>query len=114
MLAEENIINNSNLKPASFAFEEMKFLDERFVRMQTFKDKLYSPTEKGLVQQSLIQKIAESGLSYHDLEYLYSHGGKEALVAVLSRAPTGATRSTPRGTKQPATLVKIVRHFEGK
>ena len=114
MLAEENIINNSNLKPASFAFEEMKFLDERFVRMQTFKDKLYSPTQKGLVQQSLIQKIAESGLSYHDLEYLYSHGGKEALVAVLSRAPTGATRSTPRGTKQPATLVKIVRHFEGK
>ena len=30
------IVNNSNLKPCSHAFDDMQFLDERFERMQTF------------------------------------------------------------------------------
>ena len=114
MLTEADIINNSNLKSASFAFEEVVFLDERFVRMQTFKDNLFSQSDHGLVKLSLIQKIAESGLSYQDLQHLYSRGGKEALVAVLSRAPTEAIRSTPRGTKQTAILARIVQHFKDK
>ena len=92
----------------------MMYLDERFVRMQTFKNNLFSQSGNGLIKQSLIQKLAESGLSYQDLHHLYSTGGKEALVAVLSRAPTRANRSTPRGTKEPATLAKIIHHFEGK
>ena len=36
-LIDADIINNSNLKQASFAFEEMLYLDECFVRMQTSK-----------------------------------------------------------------------------
>ena len=72
----------------------MVYLDERLVRMQTFKDKLFSQSGNGLIKQSLIQK--------------------EALVAVLSRALTGANRSTPRGTKELTTLAKIIHHFGGK
>ena len=94
-LTDADIGNNSNLKLASFAFEEMVYFDERFIRMQTFKDKLLSQSGNGLIKQSLIQKLTESGLSYQDLRHLFSTGGKEALVTVLSRAPTGANRSAP-------------------
>ncbi|XP_078380315.1 uncharacterized protein LOC144663289 [Oculina patagonica] len=114
MLTEEDVINKCNLKPISFAFEDMMFLDERFARIQTFQDKLLTQDDNSVIKESLIQKIAESGLSYEDLQHLYTHGGKEALVAVLSRAPTGAIRSTPRGTKQTAILAKIVHHFESR
>ena len=103
------IVNNSNLKPCSHAFDDMQFLDERFERVQTFRSKLYHPQ----VKQRVIQKIAESGLAYHDLENLFSTAGKKGLVAVLSKAPT-ASKSTrsPRGTNKAAILSKIIHHFE--
>lgn len=41
----------------------MVYLDERLVRMQTFKDKLFSQSGNGIIKQSLIQKLAESDLS---------------------------------------------------
>ena len=107
------IVTNSNLKPCSHAFPDMQFLDERFERMQTFRNKLYYPqSDNGAVKQRVIQKIAESGLSYHDLENLFRKAGKEGLVAVLSNAPTTSksTRS-PRGTNKAAILSKIVNHF---
>ena len=115
-LAIAEIINNSNLKSCSHAFNDMKFLDERFERMQTFKCKLYHPqADDGPVKQRIVQKIAESGLTYRDLENLFAKAGKEGLVAVLSKAPTTSesTRS-PRGTNKPAILANIVLHFEKK
>jgi len=110
------IVNNSNLKPCSHAFADMQFLDERFERMQTFKNKLYHPqSDNGAVKRRVIQKIAESGLAYYDLENLFRKAGKEGLVAVLSKAPTTSksTRS-PRGTNKAAILSKIIDHFESK
>ena len=41
----------------------MVYLDESFVSMQTFQDKLFSQSGNGFIKQSLIQKLAESGLS---------------------------------------------------
>ena len=84
--------------------------------MQTFKNKLYHPqSDNGAVKQRVLQKIAESGLAYHDLENLFRKAGKEGLVAVLSKAPTTSksTRS-PRGTNKAAILSKIIDHFESK
>jgi len=106
-------IINSNLKSCSHAFDDMKFLEERFERMQTFKCKHYNPqTDDGPVKQRIVQKIAERGLNYRDLENLFAKAGKEGLVAV---APTTSksTRS-PRGTNKPAILANIVLHFEKK
>ena len=37
-LAVADIVNNSNVKSTSFAYEDMQFLDERLERMQTFKN----------------------------------------------------------------------------
>ena len=73
-LTISQIINNSNLKPCSHAFDDMRFLDEHFERMQTFRYKLYHPqTDDGPVKQRVIQKIAESGLAYQDLENLFKN-----------------------------------------
>ena len=109
-----HIVNNSNLKPCSHAFADMKFLVEPFERMQTFKNKLYHPqSDNGVVKQRVIQKIAESGLAYHDLENLFRKAGKEGLVAVLSKVPTKSksTRS-PRRTNKAAILSKMIHPFE--
>ena len=112
-LTVADIVNKSNLKSTTYAFDDMRFMDERHERIQTFKNELFTQGKNGLVKESVLQKIAESGLSYHDLQYLFSCGGKEALVAILSRAPSnGLSRSSPRGTKDPATLAKIIHHFE--
>ena len=92
----------------------MKFLDEQFERMQTFKCKHYNPqTDDGPIKQRIVQKIAERGVNYRDLENLFAKTGKEGHVAVLSKAPTTSksTRS-PRGTNKPAILANIVLHFE--
>jgi len=110
------IINNSNVKSCSHAFDDMRFLDERSERLQTFKCKLCNPqTDDGPVKQRIVQKIAESKLAYHNLENLFAKAGKEGLVAVLSKAPTTSksTRS-PRGTNKPAILANTVLHFEKK
>ena len=85
-------------------------------KRSSHKNKLYHPqSDNGVVKQRIIQKIAESGLAYHDLENLFSKAGKEALVAVLSKAPTKSksTRS-PRGTNKAAILSNIIHHFESK
>ena len=113
-VAVADIVNNSNIKSTSFAYEDMQFLNECLERMQTFKEKLYSQGDDGLVKQTVIQKISESGISYQDLSDLYAKAGKEALVAILSKAPTNSasSRSTPRGTKHPATLAKIIQYFD--
>jgi len=98
------IVNNSNLMPCSHAFADMQFLDERFERMQAFRNKLYHlHSDNGAVRQRVIKKIAESGLSYHDLENLFRRAGKEGLVAVLSKAPTTSkSTKSPRGTNKAA------------
>ena len=53
-VAVSDIVNNSDIKSTSFAYEDMQFLDERLECMQTFKDKLYSQGDDGLVKQTVI------------------------------------------------------------
>lgn len=60
-----------NLKSTSYSFGDMTFMDERHKRIQTFKNKLFSQSDKCLVKESIIHKIAESGLPYNDLQYLF-------------------------------------------
>lgn len=96
----------------------MEFLDRRHERTQTFKNKLFSQGDNGLlVKQNTIQKISESSLCYDDLRNLYNERKeKEALITILSEAHTNSrsSRSVPRGTKHPETLSKIIEHFQKK
>ena len=64
-----DIVNNSNMKSTSFAFEDMEFLDGHHKYMQAFKNKLFSQGDNGLVKQNTIQKIAESSPCYDDLQW---------------------------------------------
>ena len=42
------------MKSTSFALEDMGFLDGRHERMQTFKNKLFSQGDNGLLKQNTI------------------------------------------------------------
>ena len=50
MLTREDILKESNVKPAFFAFEDMVFLDERFQYVQTLKEKIFSRSYKSKIK----------------------------------------------------------------
>ena len=53
MLTDSEIVEEGNPRSAIFAFEDMKFLDDRHRRAQTFCGNLYMPgTDDGLVKFS--------------------------------------------------------------
>ena len=56
--------------------------------VQTFKDKLYHPTDPSvLVKQQIVEKIAGTGLSYQHMEDILEKFGEKALIGVLSLPP---------------------------
>ena len=81
--------------------------------MHTFSRKLYNPGEDdGPVKLHTVQKIAESGLSYSDLEVLFQTAGTNGLVVLLAMPPScSASSRSPRGTRNKDTLAQIVSHF---
>ena len=115
-LTDAEIVEKGNPRSAIFAFEDMKFLDDRHRRAQTFCGNLYtSGTDDGLVKFRVLQKIAEGGLCYNDLKNLFKKAGRAGLVAILAMAPSAAFSSrSPRGSRNENTLMAIIRHFEGQ
>ena len=115
-LTDAEIVEKGNPRSAIFAFEDMKFLDDRHRRAQTFCGNLYtSGTDDGLVKFRVLQKIAEGGLCYNDLKNLFKKAGRAGLVAILAMAPSAAFSSrSPRGSRNKNTLMAIIRHFEGQ
>ena len=58
-------------------------------------------------------KISGSGLTYEDLQNVYSKHGRDGLVAILSKPPSLVSSSNkPRVTKTTRILTAIVEHFE--
>ena len=115
-LTNAEIVEKGNPRSAIFVFEDMKFLDDRHRRAQTFCGNLYtSGTDDGLVKFRVLQKIAEGGLCYNDLKNLFKKAGRARLVVILAMAPSTAFSSrSPRGSRNENTLMAIIRHFEGQ
>ena len=112
-LQDADVFEKGNTRSAIFAFNDMKFLDKRHQRMHTFSRKLYNPGEDdGPVKLHTVQKIAESGLSYSDLEVLFQTAGTNGLVVLLAMPPScSASSRSPRRTRNKDTLAQIVSHF---
>ncbi len=67
------------------AENDMKYLDHRHALVQTFKRKLYQPTDPSFpIKQQIVEKIAGTGLSYQHLEDIFEKFGEKALIGVLS------------------------------
>ena len=113
-LTEHDIINHC--KPIFFndALKDMQYLDHRLQLLQTMKNKLYSDDGffQAAISKDMAEKIAGSGLSYADLQNLYTNHGRNALIAVLSKPPTTSNNRKPRVTKDKRVLASILHHFE--
>ena len=96
------------------AENDMKYLDHRHALVQTFKGKLYHPTDPSFpVIQQIVEKIAGTGLSYQHLEDIFEKFGEKALIGVLSLPPASnaTANKSPRVTKTKRILASIVEHF---
>ena len=62
-----------NMCTSKHAENDMKYLDHRHALLQTFRGKLFHPTDASFpVKQQIVEKIAGSGLSYQDLRNILS------------------------------------------
>ena len=108
-LTEQDIV--THCKPISTvdALKDTQYLDNRHRLLQTMKHKLYSEvtSNETPITKSMAEKIAGSGLSYEDLQHLYTNHGKKGLIAVLSKPPTTSENNKPRVTKTPKILSSI-------
>lgn len=99
------------------AENDMKYLDHRYALVQTFKDKLYHPTDPSFpVKQQIAEKIAGTGISYQHLDDIFEKFGAKALIGLLSLPPASnaTANKSPRVTKTKRILASIVEHFEKK
>ena len=113
-LTEQDIITLCKPISSSDALKDSQFLDQRYQLLLTMKYKLYSEaaSDRAPITKSMAEKIAGSGLSYHDLKQLYIKHSKKALITVLSKPPTASQTNKPRVTRTPRILASILKHFE--
>ena len=113
-LTEQVIITLCKPISSSDALKDSQFLDQHYQLLLTMKYKLYSDaaSNRAPITKSMAEKIAGSGLSYHDLKQLYIKHGKKALITVLSKPPTASQTNKPRVTRTPRILASILKHFE--
>ena len=107
-LTDDDIVNKSNPRPALFAHDDMKFLDERFERVQTFRRKLYFPGTWPSEASRYTKNCREWSPILRSKRLVL-----KGLVAVLSMAPSNANSlRSPRGSRIHNILAQIVLHFE--
>ncbi|XP_015771018.1 PREDICTED: uncharacterized protein LOC107349382, partial [Acropora digitifera] len=111
-LSRNDIVENSSVTSVSHAVENMLHLDRCHELLLTFSDKLFNASETGPIKRSMALNIADSGLSYDDLNKLYTTFGKRALIAILSNPPTTSSAKTPRVTRTKRILAAIIKHFD--
>ncbi|XP_046842972.1 uncharacterized protein LOC124437009 [Xenia sp. Carnegie-2017] len=113
-LTEHDIIDNCKLISFEDSLKNTQYLDHRYNLLQTMKYQLYSGDNffQAPISYSMAKKNAGSGLSYSDLQNLYTNHGRAGLIAVLSKPPTTSNNRKPRVTKNKRILASILHHFE--
>jgi len=107
-LSNKTIIENLALTNTNHTFEDLVYLDGRHKILQSFQAKLYNPERNdGVIEKSIAEKIAGSGLAYENLKNVYSHYG-----AILLRPASCATSRSPRVTCTGRTLAVVIAHFQ--
>ena len=112
----ETLVSHGKCTSPNNAFEQATFLERRQDTIHSYDGKLYS-TDQGWKESlsiSMIQKMADAGLSYHTLQALYEKYGLNGLYGVLALAPTTsrAERKVSRVTANKRILSMILRHFQ--
>ena len=120
----ETLVSHGKCTSPKNAFDQATFLERRQDIIQSYDGKLYS-TDQGCKESlsiSMIQKMADAGLSYHTLQAIYDKYGLNGLFGVLALAPSVSAPTTnstccaksvsPRVTANKRILSMILRHFQ--
>lgn len=110
-ISGEQVVNHGNCVSANEAFDEAIFLERRKATILTFDGKLN-------LSSSIVQKLADAGLSYRKLQSLYEKFNINGLYGVLALAPTANSSSgrrksnSARVTSNKRILSEILSHFQ--
>ena len=111
----ETLVSHGKCTSPNNAFERATFLERRQDTIHSYDGKLYS-TDQGWKESlsiSMIQKMADTGLSYHTFQALYEKYGLNGLYGVLAFASTTSrAESVSRVTANKRILSMILRHFQ--
>lgn len=111
----ETLVSHGKCASPNNTFEQATFLQRRQDTIHSYDGKLYSTNQgwKESLSISMIQKMANAGLSYHTLRALYEKYGLNGLYGVLALAPTTSrAESVSRVTANKRILSMILRHFQ--
>ena len=112
-LSDEMLVNRSSAISVKDAAEDLKYLDNRHLRLLSFRGKLFKPGHADSpIKQSIAEKIAGSGLRYEDLKNVYQRFGRKGLVCVLTKPPLSSHSSLPRVTNTTRIVSAILKHLE--
>lgn len=97
----EQVVIHSKCVSANEAFDEAIFLERRKDTIQTFDGKLN-------LSSSIVQKLADAGLSYHKLQSLYDRFNINGLYGVLALTPTEKSTCRPKSNSARVTSNKRI------
>ena len=113
-LTAEDIVNHGKTVNLSTADIDVQFLNNAHKRLLTFQNRLYDETDCSILKKSLAKKLADSGLTLDALRNLFASQGTRGVAALLANPPSQSKTKSPRGTKCPATLQRIVNYLKSQ
>lgn len=110
-ITPEVIVDHARAITAKQAFEDMKFLDQRHARVETFKQMSF-PDGRTVISDSIKQKFAVSGIVYETLQQIYDRFGKNGLLAIIALPILESEKKPrPRITAYPRIQAAIINYF---
>ena len=106
----ETLVSHGKCTSPNNALDQATFLERRQNTIQSYDGKLYS-TDQGRKESlsiSMIQKMADAGLSYHTLQALYDRYGLNGLYGVLALAPTTSSTCSDESVSPRVTTNKRI------
>ena len=97
----------------SSAIADMSYLDKSHNLLKSFDGVIGDKFHLGILKRSLAKKLADSGLSYKDLQQLWRAHGEQGLLAILANPASSSSARRSRGTSDVVALNQILNHCRG-
>ena len=106
----QQILEHSGSTTVEDVINDVQFLDQRHVIVQTYKQMSY-PDGRNVLSENMKIKLAENGISIETLQNIYAKFGKDGLFAVVA-LPKSSDKSQPRITRYRRIQAQILRFFQ--
>ena len=111
-ITSEQVVDHGRAVTAQQAYDDMKFLDRRHARAETYRRMCY-PDGRSVISDSIKQKLAVTGILYETLEQIYRQFGKAGVLAIIALpiSTKSDKKSRPRITAYPRIQAAILAYF---